>query len=114
MVAAPYPPAVLLKMAELAGYAIVVSNNNGTAQLRFTKFLKGRPRGGGFPGFLGFYRLATVAYRSRHEPVMLGDWWDEDCFAQGNRVLTHLRWSEDRQCYEAVWWNATSIIKRAM
>ena len=113
MVAAPYSPAMLLQAAELAGYATVVSKDNGTAHLRFTRLLKGRPRGGGFLGFLGLYRLATVAYRSRYEPAMLGDWWDEDCFARGNRILTHLSWSESRECYEAVWWNATSIVKKA-
>ena len=110
MVAAPYSPKMLLKNAELAGYATVVSRGAGTAELYFTRLLKGHPRNGGFLGRLGFHRRATVAYRSQPETPLLGDWWDEGCFLPGNRILTHLRWSEALACYEAVWWNATTII----
>ena len=113
MVAAPYPPEKLIEEADLVGEAIVLSRESGRARVRFTGLTKGRPRVGGLLGGLRLYRVATVSYRSRSEPVMLGDWWDEDCFVPGNRILTHLRWSSGKDCYEAVWWNATSIIEKA-
>jgi hypothetical protein len=110
VVAAPYTPEMLLEAAELAGYAIVLSREGGRAKLRFTRLLKGRPRVHGLLGKLGLYRVATVAYRSQPERPLLGDWWDEGAFIPGNQILTHLTWSDRQECYEAVWWNATSVI----
>ncbi len=112
MVAAPYSPEMLMEAAELAGYAVVLSRKDGRARVCFTRLLKGRPRGGGLLGRLRFFRLATVAYRSRQEPMLLGNWWNEDCFWPGTRILAHLHWSEAQECYDAVWWNAVSIVKR--
>jgi hypothetical protein len=103
---------MLLAKAELVGEAIVLSRESGRARIRFTRLLKGRPRVGGLVGATGLYRISTVAYRSRGEPIKLGDWWDEDCFVPGNRILTHLAWSSGKDCYEAVWWNATSVLEK--
>jgi hypothetical protein len=111
MVATPYTADKLLEAAELAGYAVVLSRSAGRARLRFTRLLKGRPRGTGLLAKLGLNRSATVAFRIRREPVMLGDWWNEDCFVPGHRVLTYLRWSASSGCYVDVWWNATTVIR---
>jgi hypothetical protein len=91
---------------------MVLSRADGRAKLRFIRLIKGRPRFNGLLGKVGLYRVATVAYRSQPAEPRLGDWWDEDCFVPGNQILTHLRWNDRLECYEAVWWNATEIIER--
>ena len=111
MVAAPYSPEMLIEAADRAGYAVVLSREPGKARLRFTRLLKGRPVGGGLLGRMGLHRRATVAYRAQPPAPTLGDWWDEGGFVPGNRIRTHLQWSPRLGCYEAVWWNATTVLK---
>ncbi|WP_027062356.1 hypothetical protein [Mesorhizobium loti] len=107
----PLSPEELLFRAELAGYARVIAKGNGRASLRFTRVLKGRPRGTGWlAGVLGLWRPVTVRTRSYPLKPVLGDWGDEDAYVVGGKVLMHLTWDESGGCYDTVWFNGVERI----
>jgi hypothetical protein len=108
MVATPLSPEELLGRADLAGYARVLSVQNGRAQLFFTRLLKGKPKRGGLLSRLSLGRTATVILRGQSEPMLLGDWSDDGAYVPGGRVKTHLRWDNRQNAYETLWWNAVS------
>lgn len=106
MVAAPLSEGELLARCDLAGWARVVTCENGFARLRFTRLLKGRPRGTGLRHRLGLGRTATIALRGVPQPMLPGDWTDWSAYAPGSRVLTHLAWDRRLGAYRTIWWNA--------
>ena len=108
MVAAPLTPGDLLKRSELAGFARVLSVQDGRARLFFTRLLKGRPRGHGLLHRLGWGRMATVILRSPVGQMRLGDWTDAGAYMTGKYIKTHLVWDARQEAYESVWWNAVS------
>ncbi len=108
MVTTPLSDEELLSRADLAGYARVISVENGVARLRFTRLLKGRPKGQRFLFRLGLGRTAKVIVRGATQPMLLGDWSDEGAYQPGRRVLTHLYWDDRAQAYRTLWWNAVS------
>src|SRR5215469_11685325 len=106
MVAAPLSDEELLLRADLAGFASVISVDDGGARLHFTRFLKGRPRSTRFWHRLIKPRSATVRLRIRREPMMLGDWSDEGAYQVGKRIKVFLVWNDDVNAYQTCWWNA--------
>jgi hypothetical protein len=113
MVARPMTSRELLDGADLAGIARVVSVSRGQAHLRFSKLLKGRPRGSDFLHRLGLSRNAIVSLRSPIDEPVLGPWTDAGAYVPGEHVKTHLIWDPERQVYETMWWNAVTSVGAA-
>jgi hypothetical protein len=111
----------LLAGSDLAGYARVVSRKNGYVTLRFSKFLKGKPRGPGIFARLGLSRTAVVSVYlgtarvegdghliARH--LVMETIGDEASYVPGSQVKTHLWWNAQQQVYETLC-NAVSRVK---
>ena len=110
MVAAPLSDEELMLRADLVGYARVLSRHGHRVRLRFTKILKGRPRGDGLLHRIGLSRTVDVVARGSLEPypMMLGDWSDIGAYVPGRRIKAHLMWEPDQNAYAGLWWNAIS------
>jgi hypothetical protein len=108
----PLPPEELLRRAELVGYARVIAKGNGRARLRFTRVLKGRPRGTGWlAGALGLWRPVFVRTRAYPIEPVPGEWGDEDAYVVGGKVLMHLAWNARDECYATVWFNGVEPVR---
>jgi hypothetical protein len=113
MVARPLSPEELIDRADLAGYAQVIGVHDGCADLKFTRLLKGRPKGKGLWHRLDLAHHATVRvrqYSGSSEPSD-GDWSDERAYQSGYKLLVHLSWDDENATYKTCWWNGVSIVE---
>jgi hypothetical protein len=109
-------PEELLEGADLAGQAFIVTVTRAPdavsphiARLRFEKLTKGTPRyRRPFLAKLGLDRTVEVKMRrlkrdSDGKPFP-GQWTDG--YRAGDRIMTHLVWSDEKNGYVTLAWNA--------
>jgi hypothetical protein len=114
MFARPLAPEELLARSDLAGYARVVSVRSGSARIRFSRILKGRPKGDEFLSKIGLSRTATVLLRPKMGRSLADPRTDNDAYIPDAQILTHLKWNRLLRVYETLWWNAVSVVDHSV